>query len=38
MVALLNAYFDVVVPVLERHGGTLNQYIGDGVMVLFCAP
>jgi len=38
VVALLNAYFDAVVPVLERHGGVLNQYIGDGVMVLFGAP
>jgi adenylate cyclase len=37
VVALLNAYFDAVVPVLERHGGTLNQFIGDGVMVLFGA-
>jgi class 3 adenylate cyclase/CHASE2 domain-containing sensor protein len=38
VVALLNAYFDAVVPVLERHGGALNQYMGDGVMVLFGAP
>jgi adenylate cyclase len=38
VVALLNAYFDAVVPVLERHGGALNQYIGDGVMVLYGAP
>ena len=38
VVALLNAYFGVVVPILEREGGTLNSYMGDGVMVLFNAP
>jgi adenylate cyclase len=38
VVALLNAYFDAVVPVLEHFGGALNQYMGDGVMVLFGAP
>jgi adenylate cyclase len=38
VVALLNAYFDAVVPVIEAHGGTLNQYMGDGVMVLFGVP
>ena len=37
IVDLLNAYYGAVVPVLERHGGTLNQYMGDGVMVLFGA-
>jgi class 3 adenylate cyclase len=38
VVALLNSYFGAVVPVLEAHGGTLNTYMGDGVMVLFGAP
>jgi adenylate cyclase len=37
-VALLNAYFGTVVPIIEAHGGTLNEYIGDGVMVIFGAP
>jgi adenylate cyclase len=35
--ALLMAYFDVVVPIIEKHGGALNQYMGDGMMVLFGA-
>jgi adenylate cyclase len=38
VVALLNAYFDAVVPILERNGGVLSQYMGDGVIVLFGAP
>ena len=35
---LLNSYFEAVIPILEAHGGTVNQFIGDGVMVLFGAP
>ena len=37
-VTLLNEYFSVVVPILEQHGGTVNQYVGDGLMVIFGAP
>jgi len=36
--ALLNAYFTAVVPIIEAHHGMLNQYMGDGMMVLFGAP
>jgi adenylate cyclase len=38
VVRLLNEYFAAVVPVVESHGGVLNQYLGDGLMVLFGAP
>lgn len=38
VVALLNAYFGAIVPVIEEHGGTLNTYMGDGIMVIFGAP
>lgn len=38
VVALLNDYFTALVPIVERHGGTLTQYMGDGMMVLFGAP
>lgn len=38
VVALLNSYFSATVPLIERHGGTLNQYMGDGIMVIFGAP
>jgi adenylate cyclase len=38
VVGLLNAYFTAIVPIIEKHGGTLMQYVGDGIMVLFGAP
>jgi len=38
VVALLNAYFTATVPLIEAEGGTVNTYMGDGVMVLFGAP
>ena len=37
-VAYLNDFFGVVVPLLERHGGHANKFIGDGVMGVFGAP
>lgn len=38
VVRLLNEYFTAVVPILEAEGGTIAQYNGDGVMVMFGAP
>lgn len=38
VVALLNAYFTAVIPGIERAGGTVNQFMGDGMMILFNAP
>jgi adenylate cyclase len=38
VVALLNAYFDAVVPLLEAEGGVVDKYMGDGIMALFGAP
>ena len=38
VVLMLNAYFAIVVPIIEAEGGTVNQYIGDGLMVMFGAP
>jgi adenylate cyclase len=37
-VALLNELFGVVVPVVEEHGGRVQQYLGDGVLAVFGAP
>lgn len=35
---LLNEYFQLVLPRIEKHGGVVNQFVGDGLMVLFNAP
>jgi adenylate cyclase len=37
-VTYLNDFFGLVVPLLERHGGHANKFIGDGVMGVFGAP
>jgi adenylate cyclase len=37
-VRMLNDYLEVVVPIVEAHGGMIEKYIGDGVMALFGAP
>lgn len=34
-VALLNRYFDCVVPAVEQGGGEVLKYLGDGVLAIF---
>ena len=36
--AILNAYLGAVVPVIQRHGGVVNSFIGDGLFVSFNLP
>jgi class 3 adenylate cyclase len=38
VVAMLNRYFAVAVPVVISHGGTVTTFIGDALMALFNAP
>jgi class 3 adenylate cyclase len=38
VVAQLNRFFGDVVPVITRHGGGANKYIGDGLLAVFGAP
>ncbi len=35
---LLNRYFDRVTPAIHAHDGTLDKYMGDGIMAFFGAP
>ena len=34
-VFLLNRYFDVMAQAIERHGGEVDKFLGDGIMALF---
>jgi class 3 adenylate cyclase len=38
VVACLNELYQTVVPVIERHGGHANKFVGDGLLAVFGAP
>jgi adenylate cyclase len=37
-VAFLTQFFELVVPIVKRHGGHANKFLGDGVLAVFGAP
>lgn len=37
-VAYLNEFFELVIPVLSRHGGQANKLLGDGLLGVFATP
>jgi class 3 adenylate cyclase len=38
VVAALNQLYEAVVPVIQRHGGHANKFIGDGLLAVFGVP
>jgi len=38
VVEMLNAYFEVMVDVILKYNGTINEIIGDALLVIFGAP
>ncbi|TCR93031.1 adenylate/guanylate cyclase domain-containing protein [Rhizobium sp. BK376] len=38
VVALLSSYFEALNDIIERHGGTIVQYMGDGLFAMWNAP
>jgi len=38
VVGVLNRFFETVVPVIFKHGGMLDKFLGDGVMAVFGIP
>ncbi len=38
VVATLNRLFELVVPIIHRHGGHVDKFVGDGLLAVFGAP
>ncbi len=38
LITILNHYFEAMVDVIGRHGGTVIEFLGDGIFAVFGAP
>ncbi|MCD6570922.1 MAG: GAF domain-containing protein, partial [Deltaproteobacteria bacterium] len=38
VVSVLNSFFEAVVPIIFKHGGMLDKFLGDGIMAIFGIP
>ncbi len=38
VVECLNRLYETIIPVIERHGGHANKFVGDGLLAVFGAP
>jgi len=38
VVARLNAFFEILVDIIDRHNGIVNKFLGDGLLAIFGAP
>jgi PAS domain S-box-containing protein len=38
VVATLNCLFELAVPIIARHGGHVDKFVGDGLLAVFGAP
>jgi len=38
VMGMLNEYFSVMGPIMKKHGGVIDKYIGDAIMGFFGAP